>query len=203
MDELIERLVDAIVLILMKIFYCFKDGKKYCGQQKVKIGLLNSDEIEQYHSFFWLQNNILQEERNILIIGSPHLKYWFETQDEPRMIRFLRNTRYVKVSVILYGNMDEKVLSGLQICKNEFTNRFLYNIVDESSSISYIFYKFRIRKKVYSRCIVGFQKTNYTARPFIEFISRDGMECEFVKSIIFSHNKIFELEENNEEAFIN
>ena len=92
MNELIEKIIDGIVLILTKIYGRFKNGKMYCSQEKLKIGLLSSDEIEQYHSFFWIQSNILQEEGNILIIGSPHLKYWFETQNEPRMIRFLRNT---------------------------------------------------------------------------------------------------------------
>lgn len=33
------------------------------------------------------------------------------------MIRFFRNTRHIKVGVILYSNMDEKVLNGLQICQ--------------------------------------------------------------------------------------
>lgn len=197
MDDLIEKIVDTIVQILMKICCRFKSKEIYCSKQTLELGLLNSDEIEQYHSFFLIQNNILQEERNVLIIGSPHLKYWFETMDEPRMIRFLRNTRHIKVRVILYGNVDDNgnVLSGLGVCKSEFENRFFYNVVDELSSISYIFYKFQIKKKIYSRCIVGYQKTNYTNRPFIEFVSHDGKECEFVRSIISSHNRVFGLEE--------
>lgn len=97
----------------------------------------------------------------------------------------------------MYDNKDtdEDVLDGLKICKDEFANRFFYKIVDESSSISYIYYKFKIKRRIYSRCIVGFQKTNYTARPFIEFVSREELECEFVKSILSSHNRIFGLEE--------
>lgn len=192
MNILFEKIGDGIALILLRIYGHFKDGGMYCSQRKIKIGLLSSDEIEQYHSFFELQNNILQAEGNTLIIGSPHLKYWFETKDEPRMIRLLRNTRHIKVSVILYNNMDENVQSGLEVCKNEFFNRFCYKIISESSSISYIFYKFKIGNRTYSRCIVGFQETNYIDRPFIEFVSQQGEECEFVNSIVSNHNRRFE-----------
>lgn len=194
MDELIKKIIPEI---LLKLYNHFKNGGMYCSQDKIKIGLLSSDEIEQYHSFFELQNNILQEADNTLIIGSPYLKYWFETQDEPRMIRFLRNTRYIKVSVILYNNMDENVQSGLEVCKNKFSDRFCYKIISESSSISYIFYKFKIGNRIYSRCIVGFQKTNYIDRPFIEFVSRQGEECKFVNSIVSRHNDVI----NNRNKF--
>ena len=44
--------------------------------------------------------------------------------------------------------MDENVQSGLEVCKNEFANRFFYKIIGESSSISYIFINLKLKKNI-------------------------------------------------------
>lgn len=189
MVDLIQQVIKLIVLLLEKIYDRFWGYNLFCSPQKIKVGVIEPSGIENYHHMLYIQNNILQDKDNILIIGSPHLKYWFETIDEPRMLTLLRSTSCIKVSVNLYKSKynDENVINGLMLCKSKYEDRFFYKLIDESSSISYIYYWFKIKKKIYSRCIVGYQGTKYRDRPFIEFISQKGLECDFVKSILDSH----------------
>lgn len=169
--------------------------RKYCSPQKDIIGLLDFRRIEQYHSYHYIKSNILQEKESVLFIGSPHLEYWFETPDAPRMKDFLDSTKTVRVCVILYNGcngVQRNIQSGLDLCKNEYDKRFEYKITNETSNLSYIYYKFKNRNKTYSRCLIGFQSTEYADRPFIEFVNPIEFECQFVKSIVAAHTKLFE-----------
>lgn len=205
---LIENLIGILSLITETISklrdydkpYSRRNRKNemYCSPQRIKVGISNliSNEdcgkqyIEGYHSYSYIEEHIFNDENNTLIIGSPHLKYWFETEDDPRLLKIL-DSKVIKISVNLYKSdsekVDEKILHNLEFCKNKYGSKFSYYIIDEPSSVSYIFYNFKIRRKMYSRCLVGFQKTKYRKRPFLEFVSEAGSECSFVKAILASH----------------
>ena len=175
-----------------------RKNEKYCSPRRIKVGIsdLINDEgcktqyIEGYHSYSYIEDHIFNDENNTLIIGSPHLKYWFETEDDPRLLKIL-DSKVIKISVNLYKcdseEVDEKIKHNLEFCKSKYGSKFSYHIINEPTSISYIFYNFKIKRKLYSRCLVGFQKTKYRERPFLEFVSEADSECSFVKSILTSH----------------
>lgn len=192
---LAEKLIDFIP-VPMKT-------RKYCSPKKERIGLLDSRKVEQYHSYHFIKDNILQEKESVLLIGSPHLKYWFETPDAPRMMDFLDSTKTAKVCVVLYNGNQSNIKSGLDLCQNKYSSRFDYRVVTETSSLSYIYYHFKNKNKIYSRCLVGYQGTEYTDRPFIEFVSPIESECQFVKSIVAAHMKYMERKDAENEDSTN
>ena len=193
MDILLEKVSDFIILLLMKLIQLFGGKNLFSSPKTIETGVLGPGEVEIYHSLSYVQQHIWQDERNTLIIGSPHMKYWFETADEPRMLDFLKNTISLKVSVCYYqgpqSTASDLISRGMSICKEKFPERFSFVLSEKTTSISYIAYKFQDKKRLYSRCLVGFQEANYRARPFIEFVEKEGDQSDFVEAIMDFHKR--------------
>lgn len=189
-DKFVEIVVDFIVEIVVSLFKSLKKGGYFCFPVTDMVGFAESRTIEMYHPFVFIQENVWQDSSNTLYIGSPYLKYWFETADEPRMLNLLNNTHKFKVSVNYYNDVvpeNKIIIEGLETCKQRFPERFQYSIIKRYSSISYIEYKFMVKNQIHYRCIVGFQDTMYSERPFLEFVGKDDHKPGFVREIIESH----------------
>jgi hypothetical protein len=181
-----EFLVDFLVEIFIKLFGRFEN--KHLSENKSKIGFMNADDIELYHNFSIIEKNILDIQENTLYLASPHLKYWFENSYDTRMERLLRNTKYFNVSVIYfnYEDIENTIVSGMEVAKRKFPERFKYVIRRRHADLSYIIY-IQGEKRRYRRSIIGYQNTIYSKTPFLEFFDGYGAENDFIISLLNNH----------------
>lgn len=160
------------------------------------------NDIEEKHNFINICNYCHNDSANTIYIGSPYLRYWFETEDNCRAKRFLEETKKCCVSVILYTpikNYNEK-LNNQEIVKNQiievsklYSDRFKYAFVEMNSSISYIIYDFDFQGNIWQRALIGLQNTKYDKRPFIEYTFPKGNQVPIINTIICDHNKILKI----------
>lgn len=182
--------IDFITELIWSLGKKLFDEKEYVSKRKIKVGLLDIDEIEKTHNFSIIESYLIEDQSSVVYIGSPHLSYWLET-DSSRLGRLLTNTKKLSISVVYYNNYSNKEYIGkLLELEKTFPGRLVFATIEKEVDLSYIIYDFIHLKKRYTRALIGYQNIAYENRPFIEMVFRKDKQNIFVDSILDYHNTL-------------
>lgn len=168
------------------------------------IGSGDKHDLEAHHSFACILDNLIDDNENSLLIGSPFLRYWFDGTKNPRMAKLLEKSNHTVIKVALFSqeesrlNDDEykQITKQMEQFSSSFPSRFYYRITDEYSELSYIIYdikhpEIRTNGQRWQKAIVGYQKTNYDERPFIELNYEKEKIEPFIRVLKDNHESLF------------
>lgn len=147
-------------------------------------GTGSQNELEGSHNYYRIETFINTDPiGNTLIIGSPFLRYWFESPDGCRLERMLTDLPDLKAEVVLFSPTGSGSTQSpteradlhdlMSKVQSRFPERLRFTVTDIQTDISYITYtiipegsEHRMR-----RLLVGLQISLYAHRPFFELLS--------------------------------
>jgi hypothetical protein len=160
------------------------------------------NELEGSHNYYRIESYIRTDlPDNVLIIGSPYLRYWFDSSDSSRMERILVELPELSAEVVLFtptgsgsaqsSSQRESTITAMENVEQRFPKRLKCGSTDTQTDVSYISYtmipegaSMRMR-----RLLVGLQFAPYSERPFFELVSPIDEPDHVSAAIMAFHNK--------------
>ena len=171
-------------------------------ESRVLVAATGTDaELEGNHNFYqiekYLRTNAGSKE---LLIGSPYLRYWLESQD-PRLDRILQRNPDLRAEVVLFERTEDvqpettterqRFSDRLDMIQAEHGDRVTSHVTVTKTDLSYVTYTFRQDpdSPLLRRLLVGLQFLPYVQRPFIELVTVDSEPDEVTAGILAFHRR--------------
>ncbi len=158
-------------------------------------------DLEDRHNYVRIAEFVKTAGRAQVLLGSPYLRYWLESQGRCRLERLLEDVPDLSAEVVLFkrnntpGARSDNDYLELAERLNDLERRYprrLASIVSQLTlDLSYVTYEFQpTTATVLRRMLVGFQIAEYAERPFLEIISEPTAADPVTKTILDFHTNV-------------
>jgi Domain of unknown function (DUF4062) len=137
-------------------------------------------DVEKSHSVAAITGMLWDKPKSILRLGSPYLRYWIESSEDPRLRWLMEHTKHIRVQVALFEvngrrprNYEQNRSVIAQQCRaiaRAFPARLEFKMSKRASDLSYIIYPLQESNGATSRAMIGIQTQIYNERPFMELV---------------------------------